>query len=90
MINKYLPILHADLDLKELFQESLSLQFTKGKEILAPSSYPKSVNSQVNIIAPFNSCDICKRYLVVERKFKDFSWNSKNVIYLITCDKCKD
>ena len=20
----------------------------------------------------------------------DFSWNSKNVIYLIACDKCKD
>ena len=69
--------------------------------MLPPSSYRKSVNSQVNIITPCNSCDICKHYIVAERKFsskvtgnayfiKDLSCNSKNVIYLITCDKCKD
>ena len=70
--------------------------------MLAPSSYPKSVNSQVNIITPCNSCDICKGYLVAERKFTskvtgktyfikgDLSYNSKNIIYLITCDKAKD
>ena len=37
--------------------------------MLAPSSYLKSVISQVNIIASCNSCDICKRYLVAEKKF---------------------
>ena len=70
--------------------------------MLALSSHPKSVNSQVNIITPCNSCDIQNHYLVVERKFTskvtgktyfisgDLSCNSKNVIYLITCDKCKD
>ena len=70
--------------------------------MLAPSSYLKSVNSQVNIITRCNSCDICKHYLVAERKFiskvtgktyfikGDLSCNSKNVIYLITCDKYKD
>ena len=70
--------------------------------MLAPYSYPKSVNSQVNIITPCNSCDICKGYLVAERKFTskvtgktyfikgDLSYNSKNIIYLITCDKAKD
>ena len=70
--------------------------------MLAPSSCPKSVNSQVNIITPYNSCDTDKHYLVAERKFTskvtgktyfikgDLSCNSKNVIYLITCDKCKD
>ena len=70
--------------------------------MLARSSYPKSVNRQVNIITRCNSCDICKHYLVAERKFTskvtgktyfikgDLSCNSKNVIYLITCDKCKD
>ena len=70
--------------------------------MLAPSSYPKSVNSRVNIITPCNSCNVCKHYLVAERKFTskvtgktyfikgDLSFNSKNVIYLITCDKCKD
>ena len=69
--------------------------------MLPPSSYRKSVNSQVSIIIPCNSCDICKHYLVAEKKFAskvtgktyfikgDLSCNSKNVIYLITCDKCK-
>ena len=35
--------------------------------MLVPSSYPKSVNSQVHIITPCNSCDICKPCLVAER-----------------------
>ena len=92
--------------LKKFFLENLSLQFIEDKknlkEMLAPSSYLRSVNSQVNIITPCNSCDICRHYLVAERKFTskvtgktyfikgDLSCNSKNVIYLITCDKCKD
>ena len=71
--------------------------------MLAPSSYPKSVNSQVNNITPCNSCDICGRedILVAEKKSTskvtgktyfikgDLSCNSKKVIYLFTCDKCK-
>ena len=56
----------------------------------------------MNIITTCNSCDICKHYLVTERKFTpkvpgktsfikgDLSCNIKSVIYLITCDKCKD
>ena len=71
------------------------------KEMLAPSSYPKSVNSQINIVTPCNSCYICKHYLVTKMKFTskitdktyfikgDFSCNSKNK-YLITCGKCKE
>ena len=70
--------------------------------MLAPFSYPKSINSQVNVITPCNSCDICKHYLVAEKKYTskvigktyfikgDLSCNSKYVIYVITCDKCKD
>ena len=53
LINKYLPILHADLDLKELFpRKSITTVYRRKKnlkEMLAPSSYPKSVNSQGNI-----------------------------------------
>ena len=98
--------MHADLDLKEIFpRKSIATVYRRQKnlkEMLAPSSYSKSVNSQVNIITPCNSCDICKHYLVAEKKFTskvtgktyfikgDLSCNSKNVIYLITCDKCKD
>ena len=94
--------MHADLDLKEIFpRKSITTVYRRQKnfrEMLAPCSYPKSVN----IITPSNSCDICKQYLVAERKFTskvasktysikgDLSCNSKNVIYLITCDKCKD
>ena len=37
--------------------------------MLAPSSYLKIVNSEVNIITSCNSCDIWKHYLVVEIKF---------------------
>ena len=70
--------------------------------MLAPSSYPNSVKIQVNIVTPCSSSVICKHYLLAEMKFiskitvktyftnADFSCNSKNVIYLITCDKCKD
>ena len=70
--------------------------------MLAPSSCPKSVNSQVNIITPCNSCDTGKHYLVAERKFTskvtcktyfikgDRSGIRKNVLYLIICDKRKD
>ena len=70
--------------------------------MLEPYSYPKSINSQLNTIAPCNFCDICKDFLEAERKFTSkvtgqtyfikryLSCNSKNVIYLITCDKFKD
>ena len=98
--------MHAELDLKEFFhRKSISTVCRRRKnlkEILAPSSYRKSVNSQVNFITPCNFCDTCKHYLVAERKFTskvidktyyikgDLSCNSKYVIYVITCDKCKD
>ena len=56
----------------------------------------------MNIITPCNSCDIFKHYSVAEMKFTskvtgktyftkgDLSCNSKNFIFSITCDKCKD
>ena len=103
---KCLISLHRDLDLKEIFpRQSITTVYRRQKnlrEMLAPSSYPKSVNSQVNIMMPSNSCDVCKHYLVAKVKFtskvkskthfikRDLSYNRKNVIYLITCDKCKD
>ena len=61
--------------------------------MLAPSSYPKFVNNQMNIIRPCNSCHICKHYLVAEGKCTskvtdttyfikgNLSCNTKNVIY---------
>ena len=49
LINKDLSILHADLDLKEIFpRKSITTVYRRQKnlkEMLAPSSYPKSVNS---------------------------------------------
>ena len=71
MINNDLHIIHADFDLKETFpRKSITAVYRsqkKIKEMLAPSSYPKSVDSQVNIITPCNSC---KHYLVAKMKFK--------------------
>ena len=103
MINKYL---HAYLDPEELFpRKSITTGYRRQKnfkEMLAPSSYPKSVNNRVNIVTPCNSCDICEHYLVAEMKFTskikgktcfikgDISCNNKSAMYLITCDKCKD
>ena len=49
LINKYLSIVHADLDLKEIFsRKSITTVYRRQKnlkEMLAPTSYPKSVNS---------------------------------------------
>ena len=70
--------------------------------MLAPSYYYRSANSQVNNITPCYSCDICKYHLVAEMKLTSevtgkkyftkryLSYNSKNVICLITCNKRKD
>ena len=59
-------------NLTKVFRENLSLQFIEDKntlkEMLAPSSYAKSVNSSANIITPCNFFDICKHYLVAEGK----------------------
>ena len=74
MINNDLHIMHDNFDLKETFpRKSITAVYRSQKnikEMLAPSSYLKSVNSQVNIITPCNSCDICKHYLVAKMKFK--------------------
>ena len=62
--------MRADLNLKEIFRrKSITTVYKRQKnlkEMLAPSSYPKSVNSQVNIITPCNSCDSFKHCLVAE------------------------
>ena len=54
--------------------------------MLGPSSYPKSVNSQVNFITPCNSCDICKHYLLAEKKFTS---KVTGKIYFIKGDRQK-
>ena len=73
LINNYLPILYTDLDLKEIFpRKCINTVYRRQKnlkEMLGRPCYSKSVNSQVNIITPCNSCDIGKYYLVAERKF---------------------
>ena len=73
MINKCLPILHTDVDLKEICpRKSITTVFRRQKdlkEMLALSSYPKSGDNQVNVISQCSSCDICKHYLEGEMKF---------------------
>lgn len=63
-------ILHADSGLNEIFPGKSAITVYKRpkhfKKILAPSSYSKAVNSQVDIIILYNSYDICKKYLVAD------------------------
>ena len=73
LISNYLPILIEDLDLKDFFsRKSITTVYRRQKslkEMLAPSSYLKIINGEVNIIISCNSCDIWKHYLVAEIKF---------------------
>ena len=46
LINTFLPILHAYLDTKEIFPKKYE---KTSKKMLAQSSHPKSVSSQVDI-----------------------------------------
>ena len=92
LINKYLPILHADLDLKELFPRKSITTVYGRKKTLQKCQHHLLILNQL----------IAKEISEAEWKFTskvtgksyftkgDLSCNSKNVIYLITCDKCKD
>ena len=86
-------------------QTSITTVFKRSenlKEMLAPSLYPESRQKrECNIIA-CSICDICKTYLVSETDFQykvtgkkykvrgNLSYNSLNIIDLISCKKCRD
>ena len=70
--------------------------------MVAPSLYPKpSINSKSTIVR-CNKCEICKKFLIADSKFRctvtgklyhikyKLSCDSCNLIYLITCSNCRD
>ena len=70
------------------------------KELIAPSVYPKKINTRISSITSYNNCDICNNYMVFDNTFNcivtgksyfirgQLNCESINVIYLITCSKC--
>ena len=72
------------------------------KEMVAPSLYPKPSIKTNHTIVSCNKCEICKNFLIIDSKFRctvtgktylikgNLSCDSCNVIYLITCSKCRE
>ena len=101
IIKKHISILHNDDALKTVFPKGCFSTIYKRnknlKELIAPSVYPKKINTRISSIT---SCDICKNYMIFDNTFictvtgKTYSikvqlnCESNNIIYLITCSKC--
>ena len=64
LVKKYLPLLHSDENLKELFPASaFNTTYRRNKdlkELLSPSLYPNRKSTKSNSIISCNTCDICK------------------------------
>ena len=105
LVKKYLPLLHSDENLKELFPANAFNTIYRCnknlKELLSPSLFPNRKPTKSNSIISGNSCDICSNYMVFENLFtstvtgkkyfvKDkLHCNSCNVIYLVECSNSK-
>ena len=105
LVKKYLPLLHSDENLKELFPASAFNTIYRRnknlKELLSPSLFPNRKSTKSNSIISCNSCDICNNYMVFENMFTctvtgkkyfvkgELHCNSCNVIYLVECSNCK-
>ena len=73
------------------------------KELISPSLYPRTVTESASRVSKCNKsrCDICKNYMVFKNEFTctatgktykvrgDLTCKSDNVVYLISCKKCK-
>ena len=63
LVKKYLPLLHSDENLKELFPASafntIYRRNKNRKELLSPSLFPNWKSTKNNSIISCNSCDIC-------------------------------
>ena len=104
IIKKHFSILHNDDALKTGFPKGCFSTIYKRnkylKELIAPSVYPKKINTRISSITSCNNCDICKNYMVFDNTFistvtgesyfirGQLNCEGINVIYLITCFKC--
>ena len=99
-----MSLLYTDPTFKNIFPlDCINLVFKRNqslKELLAPSLYPKKKFMRPNLITSCNKYDTSKNYLkyfnyficsVTNRRYYTkvvLYCNCKNVIYLITCNKC--
>ena len=106
LIKKHIRYLHSDEVLKKAFlSNKFSVIYKRSenlKEMVAPSSYPKPSIKSNHTTVSCNKCDICKNFLITDSKFRckvigktyfikgSLSFDSCNVIYLITCSNCRE
>ena len=73
IIKKHISILHNDDALKTVFPKGCFSTIYKRnknlKELIAPSVYPKKINTTRSSITSCNNCDICKNYMVFDNTF---------------------
>ena len=105
LINRHLPLLHSDDNLKTLFPtETFNAVYKRNKnlkELLTASLFPMTRKEKRSCVASSNTCDICKNYMVFSSAFVStvtgkkyhirgkFTCNSTNIIYLVECINCK-
>ena len=99
IIKKHISILHNDDALKTVFPKGCFSTIYKRnknlKELIAPSVYPKKINTRISSITSCNNCDICKNYMIFDNTFictvtrksyfirESINCESINVIYLV-------
>ena len=73
IIKKHISVLHNDDALRTVFPKGcFSIIYKKNKnlkELIAPSIYPKKINTRISSITSCNNCDICKNYMVFDNTF---------------------
>ena len=103
IIKKHISIWHGDDALKTVFpKDCFSTIYKRNenlKELIAPSIYPKKINTRTSSAKICNNCDICKNCMIFDDTFicrvtgksyfkrGQLNCKSINVIYLITCSK---
>ena len=85
LIKKHLPVLHSDIDHKNILSEnSICAVFKRNRnleEILSPSLYTKNKNEKKSyVIKNCGKCDICKNYLISDNSFICKVTKEKNYI----------
>ena len=106
LTRKHIHYLHKDEVLKKSFPNNKFFVIYKRiknlKEIVAPAFYLKPSIKSNHTIASFNKCNTCQNFLITGSKFRrtvegktyfikgNFSCDSCNVIYLITCSNCRE
>ena len=106
IIQNNLSILNSDENMKKIFSsklvKTLHRRKTNLREVLLPSLFPTKPKNSGSCIASCKKWNICKNYLLTGNKFKckvtgrlynvrgNLSYNSSNVIYLISCNNCED